>query len=56
MSYIIERLKEGSTWSALIALAAAFGLKMAPEQSAAIGAILMIFLPNNISSLTTSDK
>lgn len=39
MQYIINRLKEASTWRGLILLAAAFGLHIAPElQEAIVGA------------------
>ena len=39
MQYIINRLKEASTWRGLILLAAAFGLHIAPDmQEAIVGA------------------
>lgn len=34
--YIIERLKEASTWRGIIAIATAAGMTISPEQSAAI--------------------
>lgn len=34
--YIIERLKEASTWRGVILILTSFGLQISPEQSAAI--------------------
>jgi len=36
MSYVIDRLKENSTWRGLIMVATALGLKVDPSQSEAI--------------------
>ncbi len=36
MKYLTDRLSEMSTWRGLIALATAFGIKIAPEQQEAI--------------------
>lgn len=36
MSYVLDRLKESSTWRGLILIAAAAGLKLHPEQADAI--------------------
>lgn len=34
--YIIERLKEASTWRGIVLVLTSFGLQLSPEQSAAI--------------------
>lgn len=34
--YIIERLKEASTWRGIVLVLTSFGLQVSPEQSAAI--------------------
>jgi hypothetical protein len=36
MNYILERLKEPSTWRGLLALATALGVKLHPEMQEAI--------------------
>lgn len=36
MQYLIDRLKEPSTWRGLTAILAAFGLTLSPDQSEAI--------------------
>lgn len=36
MNYIIERLKEDSTWRGLVMLATALGVKLDPAQASAI--------------------
>lgn len=36
MRYILDRLKEPSTWRGLISLVAIFGIKIAPEQAETI--------------------
>jgi hypothetical protein len=36
MEYIIERLKEPSTWRGMVAMATALGVALSPEQQAAI--------------------
>lgn len=51
MQYILDRLKEASTWRGLVALLAAFGVTISPEQSeqvialglAIIGTIAVFF-------------
>lgn len=34
--YILERLKEASTWRGIVLVLTSFGLQVSPEQSAAI--------------------
>jgi hypothetical protein len=41
MNYLVERLKEKSTYSGLLALLSALGLAMDPEQFSAIAAAVM---------------
>lgn len=36
MNWIIDRLKENSTWRGLVALLTAFGVTLSPEQTNAI--------------------
>ena len=36
MEYIMERLKEASTWRGIVALITAFGVALSPEQVEAI--------------------
>jgi hypothetical protein len=35
-NYIIDRLKEASTWRGIVLVLTSFGLQISPEQSAAI--------------------
>jgi len=44
MNYIIERLKEASTWRGLVALATALGVQLSPEQTSAIVAAGMALM------------
>lgn len=39
MDYLMERLKEKSTWRGLVALATAFGVTVSPELAEAIVAL-----------------
>lgn len=39
MQYLIDRLKERSTWLGLIALLSAIGVALTPEQAEAIAAL-----------------
>jgi hypothetical protein len=54
MSYILDRLKEASTWRGIIALVTALGVALSPEQVEAIvaGGLALI----GILGAFTSDK
>jgi hypothetical protein len=41
MDYILERLKERSTWAGIIAILTGFGVSLKPELSAAISTVGM---------------
>ena len=36
MNYVLDRLKEGSTWRGLVMLATALGVKLEPDAASAI--------------------
>lgn len=44
MNYFVDRLKEPTTWAGFLAMAAAFGLKIAPEYKEVIiqGGIFLV--------------
>lgn len=48
MDYIMEKLREKSTWRGLVALATAFGVTVSPEQTEAVisGGLALIGLIN----------
>jgi len=48
MDFIMEKLKEKSTWRGLVALATAFGVTASPEQTEAViaGGLALIGLIN----------
>ena len=61
--FILNRLKEASTWRALVALATAFGLYLTPEQTTAIvtlGLAVMggigAFFPDHIRGDNPQDR
>ncbi len=55
MNYILERLKEKSTWVGIIALISAFGVAIKPELSEAI-ATTGVSLAGLIAVLTKENK
>jgi hypothetical protein len=54
MNYLLDRLKEPSTWSGLVLLATTFGLQVSPDQSEAV--ISVGLLCAGIIGVFTQDK
>ena len=54
MNYLLERLKEPSTWVGLTTIATSFGIQVSPEQANAI--LSTGFLCAGIIGVLTKDK